>query len=112
MRIATIEKTAPPATKKYFTQGFMPVRSAALFAISLVRIMIRPAQANSVARIPKPANKTKTPGPGATNKIAPNTVTPPPMTPIKTRQNKRPGGVFLIQVRKFIVLCDYRFFSV
>ncbi|MEY3218132.1 MAG: hypothetical protein RLY96_595, partial [Actinomycetota bacterium] len=39
MRIATMENTAPPATKKYFTQGFMPERSAALLAISLVRIM-------------------------------------------------------------------------
>ena len=103
MRIATIENTAPPATKKYFTQGFIPVRSAALLAISFVRIMIRPAQANSVAKIPRPANKTKKPGPGATKSTAPKTVVPPPIKPITTRQKTRPACVFLIQVRKFIL---------
>ena len=103
MRIATIENTAPPAIKKYLTQGFIPVRSAALLAISLVRIIMRPAQANSVAKIPRPASRTKIPGPGATNNTAPKTVTPAPIKPMKIRQNKRPAGVFLIQVRKFIL---------
>ncbi len=103
MRIAMIENTAPPATKKYLTQGFMPVRSAALLAICLVCIMIRPAQANSVAKIPSPASKTRTPGPGATSNTAPNTVTPPPMNPIIKRHAIRPAGVFLIQLRNFIL---------
>ena len=64
---------------------------------------MRPAHANSVARIPSPANKTKTPGPGATSNTAPKTVIPPPTNPINKRHTKRPAGVFLIQLRNFIL---------
>ena len=102
MKIVMIEMTAPPEIKKYLTQGFIPVRSAAFAANRLVCIMTSPAQANSVANIPRPAKTIRTPGPGPINAMPPATVTPPPIIPIIMRQTIRPTFVFLIQVRKFI----------
>jgi hypothetical protein len=103
MKIMMIENTAPPEIKKYLTHGFIPVRSAAFAAISLVRIMTRPAHANSVAKIPKPAKRIRTPGPGAGIAIVPATVTAPPMIPMTTRQSMRPALVFFTHERKFIL---------
>jgi len=99
-----IDTTAPPEIKKYLTHGFIPVRSAAFAAISLVRIMTLPAHANSVAKIPNPAKRIRIPGPGPINATAPATVMPPPMVPIITRHTIRPGVVFLIQALTFTVL--------
>jgi hypothetical protein len=91
MKIVMIDTTAPPEIKKYLTQGFIPVRSAAREAIRFVSIMTRPAHANSVARIPRPANTIRIPGPGPISAIDPKTVIVPPIKPMNTRQKTRPA---------------------
>lgn len=101
--ITKIENTAAPANIKYLTQVGIPTLSAAVCAMLLVLFIALLAQANSVAKIPRPASKINTPGPGATSAIAPNTVTVPPNMPMKVRQIKLPALLRLANPRIFIV---------
>jgi hypothetical protein len=90
------------AARRYFNQRGIPTLSAALAAILFVLCMALEAQANSEAKIPRPANKTNKPGPGANKKTVPIMVTNPPTTPTNTRQIREPYGVLLICCRIFI----------
>ena len=99
-----IENTAAPANIKYLSQAGIPTLSAAVCAMLFVLLTALLAQANSVAKIPRPASKINTPGPGATKAIAPSTVIVPPSTPIKIRQIKWPALVRFMNDLKFIVI--------
>ena len=104
--IRTSEISVQTAAMRYFIQSGIPTFSAADAAIDFVLRIAREAQANSVAKIPKPASKTNIPGPGAKRKTVPTMVMSPPTTPIKIRHTNEPYGVFLICWRIFTAL-DY-----
>ena len=82
----------------------MPTLSAAVCAMLLVLFIALLAQANSLAKIPRPASKINTPGPGATRAIAPNTVIVPPRTPINIRQTNLPALLRFANPRIFIAV--------
>lgn len=85
-----MDKTVAHAAIKYLTQSGIPNVSEAAAAIVLVLWMARDAHANSDAKIPNPANKTRVPGPGANKKTVPTIVINPPTTPTNTRQTNEP----------------------
>jgi hypothetical protein len=75
---------------RYLTQSGIPIFSEKFSAIFLVCRIALDAHANSVAKMPRPARRTKSPGPGAKRSAEPMTVINPPTTPIKTRHNREP----------------------
>lgn len=85
-----MERTAPIAAMRYLIQSGIPIRCDVACAIDFVFLIAFAAHANSVAKIPSPASKTKIPGPGANRKIVPSNVTNPPTTPMNTLQTSDP----------------------
>lgn len=96
-----IDTTVAPAAIKYFTHSGIPNFSEATAAIVLVLWIALDAHANSEAKIPSPANRTRIPGPGANKKTVPTMVIKPPTTPMKIRHTNDPYGVLLICLRMF-----------
>jgi len=70
---------------KYFIQVGIPTLSAAVCAMLLVLFIALLAQANSLAKIPRPVKMINQPGPGATSATTPTKVTNPPINPTITR---------------------------